>query len=157
MNQIKSERGDDTHVIPVLEEVLDVQRRQVDTGGVRISKTVSEREEQVDEPVWREEIHVERITINRVVDGPAPGVRTEGEVMIVPVLEEVLVVQKQLRLTEELRITRRRVAERVSQNVKVRREAVTVELLAPVNQAEQGHPSPPNQEQPPARKEPNDG
>jgi len=90
MSHMKSDHPDDVQVIPVVEEVLDAQTRPVDTGGVRISKTVREREEHIDEPVWREEIHVERVTINRIVDGPAPLVRTEGEVMIVPVLEEVL-------------------------------------------------------------------
>jgi hypothetical protein len=69
----------------------------------------------------------------------------------------VLVVQKQLLLTEELRIIRRRVAEQSSQKVNVRREVVTVEPLAQVHQAEQGQTNSPNHEQLSSRKEPNDG
>ncbi len=35
--------SDDIGVIPVVEEVLDVQKRRVETGGVRIIKIVHER------------------------------------------------------------------------------------------------------------------
>lgn len=43
----------------------------------------------------------------------APEIRTEGDVTIVPVLEEVLVVEKRLVLKEELHIRRRVAAETV--------------------------------------------
>jgi len=66
-----------------------------------------------------------------VVDGPAPESRIEGDVMIVPVLEEVVVVKKQLVLKEELHITRRRIAERDSRTVTLRREEATVERIEP--------------------------
>jgi hypothetical protein len=38
----------------------------------------------------------------------------EGETMIVPVIEEVPVVEKRLKLTEELRITKRRIQHRTA-------------------------------------------
>jgi uncharacterized protein (TIGR02271 family) len=133
MSQTKSEWDEHQQVIPVIEEVLDVQKRRVETGGVRINKKVSEREERIDEPVWQEEVDVRRVAINRVVDGPAPESRTEGDVMIVPVLEEVVVVKKQLVLKEELHITRRRIAERDSRTVTLRREEATVERIEPVD------------------------
>ena len=133
MSQIKSEWDENQQVIPVIEEVLDVQKRRVETGGVRINKKVREREERIDEPVWQEEVDVRRVAINRVVDGPAPASRTEGDVMIVPVLEEVVVVRKQLVLKEELHITRRRIATRDSRTVTLRREEATVEPIEPVD------------------------
>jgi len=52
MSQTKSGWDENQQVIPVIEEVLDVQKRRVETGGVRINKKVSEREERIDEPVW---------------------------------------------------------------------------------------------------------
>jgi uncharacterized protein (TIGR02271 family) len=133
MSRTKSEWDERQQIIPVIEEVLDVQKRRVETGGVRINKKVREREERIDEPVWQEEVDVRRVAINRVVDGPAPESRVEGDVMIVPVLEEVAVVRKQLVLKEELHITRRRVAERDSRTVTLRREEVAVERIEPVN------------------------
>lgn len=113
-------------VVPVMEEELRVGKRVVETGRVRIHKTVHEHEEVVDEPLMREEYDVERVPIDEFVDGPV-GPRHEGETLIVPVLEEVLVVEKRLVVREELRITRKRSEERRPQRVKLLSEEVSVE------------------------------
>jgi uncharacterized protein (TIGR02271 family) len=147
MSQTKSGWDEHQQVIPVIEEVLDVQKRRVETGGVRINKKVREREERIDEPVWQEEVDVRRVAINRVVDGPAPEVRNEGDVMIVPVLEEVVMVKKQLVLKEELHITRRRIAERDSRTVTLRREEATVERIEPVDRQGREENIPRNQKE----------
>jgi uncharacterized protein (TIGR02271 family) len=115
-------------VLPVIEEALDVRTRRVETGRVRITKVIHEREELVDEPLLREEVVIERVPVNRVVEGPIP-VRSEGDTMIVSVLEEVLVVETRLLLTEELRITRRRTETHQPVPVTVRREDVTIERV----------------------------
>jgi uncharacterized protein (TIGR02271 family) len=116
-------------VVPILEEDLDVRRRRVETGGgVRVEKTVEELETCVDEPLTREEVEVERVAVGRPVDGPV-AVRYEGDTMIVPILEEVLVVEKRLVLKEEIRITRRRSEVHDPQRVTVRREHATVQRL----------------------------
>ncbi|MET0650110.1 MAG: YsnF/AvaK domain-containing protein [Pyrinomonadaceae bacterium] len=113
-------------VIPVMEEELRVGKRVVETGRVRVTKTVHEHEEVVDEPLMREEYDVERVRIDVFVDAPV-GPRQEGETLIVPVLEEVLVVEKRLVVREELRITRRRTEEHKPQHVKLLSEEVEVE------------------------------
>jgi stress response protein YsnF len=91
-----------------------------------VKKIVHEREEIVDEPLMKEEIHVERVMINRYVEAPVP-VRQEDGVTIVPVMEEVLVVEKKLLLKEELRITKRTKTVREPQRVIVKIEEVLVE------------------------------
>ena len=75
------------------------------TGGVRLVKKVTEHEETVDLPLLRADVQVERVPINRVVL-EAPPSRQEGDTLIVPILEEVLVTEKRLMLKEEVRITR---------------------------------------------------
>jgi uncharacterized protein (TIGR02271 family) len=115
-------------VLPVIQEALDVRPRRVETGRVRITKVIHEREELVDEPLLREEVAVERVPVNRVVEGPIP-VRYEGNTMIVPVLEEVLVVETRLILKEEVHITTRRTETHQPVTVTVRREDVTVERV----------------------------
>jgi len=46
--------------IPVATEVATVRKRRIDTGkGVRITKTVTEREEIVDEPLEHDELLIE--------------------------------------------------------------------------------------------------
>jgi uncharacterized protein (TIGR02271 family) len=115
-------------VLPVLAEVLDVRTRTVETGRVRIHKTVQAREVLVDEPLLREEVIIERVPVNRVVEGPIP-VRYEGDTMILSLLEEVLVVETRLLLTEELRITTRRTETHTPARVMLRHEDVTIERV----------------------------
>jgi len=109
-------------------EDLDVQTRQVETGGVRLTKVVREREELIDEPLWQEKVEVKRVAVNRVVDGPL-SVRHEGDTMIVPILEEILVVEKRLMLTEEIHISKQRMEIHKPQRVTLRSEEVTVERI----------------------------
>ncbi len=122
-------------VIPLLAEQLNVARQKVLTGGVRVHKTVSERIETVDEPTLREELEIQRVPVNQFITEP-PAVRYEGDVMIVPLLEEVLVIEKKLVLREEIRITTRRDTLRNPQQIVVRREEATLERIKPDANAE---------------------
>jgi uncharacterized protein (TIGR02271 family) len=115
-------------IVPVIVEELDVQTRQVESGAVRLTKTVHEHERLIDPPLWQEEVEVKRLTVNRMVDGPL-SVRYEGDTMIVPILEEVLIVEKRFMLKEELHISKRRVETHTPQRVTVRSEEVTVERI----------------------------
>jgi uncharacterized protein (TIGR02271 family) len=113
-------------VVPIMAETLEIGRRQVETGRVRIRKIVHEREETVDPPLWREEVVIEHVPINRVVNDP-PCARSEGETLILPLLEEVLVVEKRLLLKEEVHITKRRIDTHAPQRMTLRREEAAVE------------------------------
>jgi stress response protein YsnF len=71
---------------------------------------------------------VERVLLGRWVEAPVPT-RQEGETTIITLLEEVAVVEKRLRATEEVRITRRRTTRQAAQHVTLRREEAVVERL----------------------------
>lgn len=114
--------------IPVLREEAVIGTREVERGGVRVHKTVDEREEVVQQPTFHEDVDVERIPIGRVVDA-APEVREEGDTLIIPVMEEMLVVEKRLVLKEELRITRRRTTQTEEARVVLRQENVQIERI----------------------------
>jgi len=115
-----------TTVIPIIEEEVLINKRQVETGKVRIKKVVQEQQETVDVPLLREEIEVKRVPVNRPVDSPV-AVRQEGDTLILSVLEEVLVVQKQLLLKEEVHIITKRSERHQPEQVTLRREEVIVE------------------------------
>jgi uncharacterized protein (TIGR02271 family) len=125
-------------VVPVIEEALKVHTSPVETGRVRVRKIVHEREEVVDPPLMRDEVIIERVPINRVVEGPVSA-RTEADTLIIPLLEEVLVVEKRLLLKEEVRITTRRVETHRPQRVTLRREEAAVERSN--RQGDENHPS----------------
>jgi uncharacterized protein (TIGR02271 family) len=119
----------DETTIPVVREEPVVHKRSVETGsGVRIAKTVAEREHVVEEMLAKDEVLIERVSVGRAVDAAnPPGIRYEGATMIVPVLEEILVAQKRTILTEELRITSARRHVREQQRVVLRSEEVSVD------------------------------
>jgi len=101
---IASDQGDYL-VIPVVDEELSVQKRVIETGVTEIRKTVHEHVERVDEPLRAEDVEIERVAVNRIVDAPLQ-IRHEGDTMIIPLLEEVLVVEKRLMLREEVHVKR---------------------------------------------------
>ena len=91
-------------VVPVVREEAILERELKETAVVHIEKRVEEREEVVNATATINEADIERIQINEFVE-QAPGIRYEGDTMVIPLMEEVLVVEKRLLLREEIRIT----------------------------------------------------
>ena len=121
-------------VIPVIEERVVFGKRIVETGKVRISKKVSEHEEIIDEPLFREEVSVERVEINQNID-EVPKVRSEGDTMIIPVVEERVLVKKQLVLVEELHVRKQLIETHDPKEVTLRKEEVDVNRIDAVENA----------------------
>lgn len=111
--------------IPVIREELDVTKTQVETGRLHVRSHVSERRETVELPLSREDFSVERVAVNRPVEAPAE-VRQVGDVTIVPVHEEEIVVTRRLVLKEELHIRRRLHRSIETREVTLRRQDVDV-------------------------------
>lgn len=124
-------RNDDaTLVVPKVQESVRVEVREVDTGGVRVHKTVNEQAQEIDEQLRHEEVSVQHVPIDKIVSlSDAPQARQEGDTWIVPILEEVLVVEKRCRIKEEIHITRTRRTEHHVETVILRSEDVTIERL----------------------------
>jgi stress response protein YsnF len=121
--------GQDALKVPVFREEVQVDKRSVDTGrGVRIHKTVAEHPCHIDERLLRDEVEVSHVPVDRIVPlDAAPATRYEGETLVVPILEEVLVVERRVRIKEELRITRTRREEHHAETVMLKAEQVSVE------------------------------
>jgi stress response protein YsnF len=128
MTDVTDRLEQDREVIPLLEERAVILKRKKLTGGLRVRTVVRESEEVIDQPLTTEEVEVERVPLDRWVDAPVP-VRQEGLTTIITLLEEVVVIEKRLRATEEVRITRRRTTRQASQHVTLRREEAVVERL----------------------------
>ena len=121
--------ADDELVIPVVSEEFEVETHHVARGGVRVSTRVEIHDQTVDTPFVREEVVVEHIPVNTVVEGDAPQIKEEGDVLIIPVLEEVVVVEKRLMLRELIRVSKRRTTTSAQETVAVRRHVVDVERI----------------------------
>ncbi len=117
-------------IIPLLEEQLRIAKRCRDTGRVRVSVTTGEDARLVQEVLRMRSVEVERVPIGRQVAEP-PSVREEGDTLVIPVLEEVLVVEKRLVLREEIHLRRRTTSESVTEDLTLRRQTAEVERLPP--------------------------
>ncbi|MEZ4517245.1 MAG: YsnF/AvaK domain-containing protein [Chloroflexota bacterium] len=118
-------------VIPIIEEQLDVTREQVVRGRIQIHKQVEEIEERVDLATTSEDVDVERVAVNRLLDDAVPAIREENGVLIIPLIEEVQVIETRLMLREEIRISKRRTTTSTPESVILRREVVHIERETP--------------------------
>jgi len=125
----QSPRQVDEHVIPVIAEELDVETHRVRRGSVQIHKRVETHDEIVNIAVVNEDVVIERLEINQLVEGDPPTVHEEDDVLVIPVLEEIAIVEKRLMLREVLRVVRRRTTTSTPETVSLRREVVDVERV----------------------------
>jgi stress response protein YsnF len=117
-------------ILPLVEETATIHKREAVTGKVRVRTITDTAEELAKATLQSAAVEVTRVPIDQVVD-TAPEIRTEGDVTIVPVLKEVLVVTKQLVLKEELHIRRRVETEVVEMPISLRKQRAIVEREAP--------------------------
>ena len=113
---------------PALPRRVDIQKRTVETGKVRVRKEVRMEVENIQVPTVLKNVDIERVPVNRFVDKPV-AVRQEGGVWVIPILEEVPVIETRLRLKEEVRIRMRETASEHPEKVMLRREHSVVERL----------------------------
>jgi uncharacterized protein (TIGR02271 family) len=111
--------------IPVYEEELSVAKRVVERGRVQVSRTTRSYQQAVDELLNHEEVEVEHVAVGQPID-TMPSVRQEGDVTIVPVVEEVLKIERRLVLKEEVHIRRVQRTERYQNTVTLRKQEVVV-------------------------------
>jgi stress response protein YsnF len=117
--------ADAEHVVPVSREEVEVTKREVETARVRVEKRIVEREHAVEATLRREQVDVERVAKDEEVEGPLPP-REEGDCLVIPVVEEYLVVQKRWKLTGEVRIRRRATQHAHQEHMTLRAEDVRI-------------------------------
>ena len=115
-------------VIPLVEETATVSKRKIVTGRVRIRTSVETEERLLREDLAGEQVEVKRVPVGRVID-VMPQVRAEGDITIIPVVEERLVVTKELVLVEEIHVHRTSSTETVEVPVTLRAERASIERL----------------------------
>lgn len=122
----------DQAVLRLAEERLSVDKRVVETGRVRVRRTTTEKVKKVDVPLSSDTYEVRRVPIGKEVK-KTPAVRETRTEIIIPVVEEVLVVERRLVLREELHIRKVRSVERHTEEFTLRVQQATVDRVAPQN------------------------
>lgn len=92
-------------VIPVVQEELEVGKRTVETGGVRVRSRIVERPVEESIRLREEKVTVERTPVNRAVTDADLSNFTEKSIELTETAE-VPVVNKQARVVEEVRISK---------------------------------------------------
>jgi stress response protein YsnF len=125
--------GPDNVPIAVVEERARIDKRALDGDRVRVTTHTDLVEEHVRESLLSDEVEIMRVAVNRLLepDEAAPKIRTEDNVTIVPVFEEVIVAVKRLLLKEEIHILRDTTAEEVDVPVTLRKQRASVERTGP--------------------------
>ncbi|OYV41915.1 MAG: hypothetical protein B7Z80_00055 [Rhodospirillales bacterium 20-64-7] len=118
-------RKDPDVTIPLAEEHLTVGKRQVETGRVRVRVVTDSDTVHAKASLFDQAVDVKHVPVGREVT-EIPAIRQEGDLTIIPVLEEVLVVEKRLVLVEEVHVRRVVSETQVEQPVTVRRQRAEV-------------------------------
>ena len=111
--------------LSLLAEELTVGKESAEIGRVRVSKQTHTREVAIDEDLVKESAEVEIIPIGRQIF-ETPSVRHEGETLVLPIVEEVIHIERRLVLKEEIRITRRKITEQFHDRVTLRYQEAVV-------------------------------
>ncbi len=120
------ERGEAVRV-PLSQEQMEVRKREVESGGVRLRKVI--KTETVNRPVElkREEIVVERVSAEEAASGPAPEGAFKEEEVYVPLKHEEAVVEKSARKVDEVEVRKTEHTETQHVEGEVRHEEVEVD------------------------------
>lgn len=119
-------------VIPVVQEQARVSKEEMETAKVRIQTRVTEVEKNLDIPLLQEGYVIERIPVNQFIEAHPP-VREEGDTIIIPVVREVLVVEKRLELVEEVHVIKRKTTVEHKESFTLKKEEVHVERITSDN------------------------
>jgi uncharacterized protein (TIGR02271 family) len=115
-------------VLPLLAEEVTVSKQVLETGRVQVARVTHEREQLIDELLARETVEIDRTPIGRQIE-TMPAVREEGDTVVIPIVEEVLVIERRLLLKEEVRVRRVRSTERHQESVTLRHHEAVVTRL----------------------------
>jgi uncharacterized protein (TIGR02271 family) len=122
------ERPDDVAVVQLREEELGVAKQWTQAGEVLIRKKVETRTDRIPVELGYEEVSVQRVPVNRMLaEGERAEPHQEGDTLIVPVVEEEIVITKRLVIREELHVTKRRLSRQREVTGQVRKEHLDVE------------------------------
>jgi uncharacterized protein (TIGR02271 family) len=125
-NEIEGNAASTSLVIPVIEEYVKVDKREVESGRIHVKKKIKEEEELISVPIFHDEYHIERVPVGKQVDVAPFPIVYEGDTIIIPVLQEEVTIVKRLVLVEEIRITKCKVESTYKQPITLRKEEVTI-------------------------------
>jgi stress response protein YsnF len=127
-------RPEDLH-IPLHEKEVSLSRREIKKANVQVALVTGTREQLIDEELTHVRVEIERVPIDRTVE-VAPPTRQEGDITIIPVVEEIVVVERRLVLKEEVRVRRVSTKEQHQETLVLRQQEAVVTREEPDSQSQ---------------------
>jgi stress response protein YsnF len=121
--------------IPLHVEEISVSRREIKKANVQVALVTGTREQLIDEELTHVRVEIERVPIDRTVE-VAPPTRQEGDITIIPIVEEIVVVERRLVLKEEVRVRRVSTKEQHQETVVLRQQEAVVTREEPDSQSQ---------------------
>ena len=125
---------EDLH-IPVHVEEIFVSRREIEKANVQVALVTETREQLLDEELTHVRVEIERVPIGRTIE-VVPPIRQEGDITIIPVVEEVVVVERRLVLKEEVRVRRVSTKEQHQETLVLRQQEAVITREEPDSQSQ---------------------
>ena len=129
--ETKNSRPERTESVPVIEEELEVEKRKVARGGVRLTSTVHEQPVEETVRLREEQVETERRPVDRRLSEDEAEAAFQDRTIEMNETTEELEVSKEARVVEEVALTK--TVQEHEEQVKdtVRRTEVEVEKIEP--------------------------
>ena len=111
--------------IPLHVEEVSVSRREVEKANVEIALITATHGQLVDEELTHVRVEIERVPIGRTIN-VMPAITQEGDTTIIPVVEEIVVVERRFLLKEEVHIRRVTTKQRHQETVVLRKQEALI-------------------------------
>jgi len=135
----RSATARESGTIQAKEERLHAEKRPAETGEVRVRKDVHTETKNIEVPVQREEVVIERTPVHGRATTDASACEIgEGEELRIPVRGEKVNVTKDTVVTEEVKVGKRVVPETERVTGQVRKEEIHVEQKGDVHVRDRG-------------------
>lgn len=115
------------NTVSLAEERVELGTKKVFDRRVRITRSTRADEKLIEAELTHEDALIKRISINEAVSpGNIPQVRQEGEVTIIPVIEERVEIVKYYVLTEEIHVIKKIRKETHQENIILRSQEINI-------------------------------
>ncbi|WP_391488026.1 DUF2382 domain-containing protein [Leclercia tamurae] len=123
----KYDDGKKRHTVTLAEERLELGTKKVVDRRVRITRATRVDEKNITAELTQENADIKRFAKNEVLEAQnIPQIRQEGDVTIIPIIEERVEIIKHYVLTEEIHIIKKRSTERHQEIIRLRSQEIII-------------------------------
>lgn len=123
----KYDDGKKRHTVTLAEERLELGTKKVVDRRVRITRATRVDEKNITAELTQENVDIKRFAKNEVLEAQnIPQIRQEGDVTIIPIIEERVEIIKHYVLTEEIHIIKKRSTERHQEIITLRSQEIII-------------------------------